>query len=312
MTYSIIARDPRTRQIGIAVQSHFLACGPIVCWAKPGVGAVASQALAEIAYGPKGLHLMEAGFSAQQSLSKLVEQDEMSSVRQLAFIDSKGGVAAHTGELCIGQAGHSIGDQVSVQANLMEKDSVWPAMLEAYTSSEGLPLGERLIKALIAAEGEGGDVRGQQAAALKIVNDDASPLPWGDYVVDLRVDNSDQPLAELQQLYEHDVAFRNLKEVLDSGVLLAPTVDQHSPAVISALAKLDLAQASSKTNREPSFWRAVLLAKLDLVDEAKASLSYAEETNPRWRLLVGALVRQGLLSSDNPLLVDRPDVLSKS
>ena len=167
-TYSIVARDSTTGQLGVAVQSHFFSVGPIVPWAEPGVGAVATQSLVDPAYGPLGLDLMRMGRTAPEALKALVSADKDAEVRQVAMVDAHGNVAAHTGKRAIYAAGHQTGTQYSVQANLMEKPTVWAAMSKAYESSTG-DLAERMLAALEAAEAEGGDIRGRQSAAILIV-----------------------------------------------------------------------------------------------------------------------------------------------
>jgi len=168
-TYSIVAYDEETGQLGVAVQSHWFAVGQLVPWAKSGVGAVATQSFVRVEYGPDGLALMEQGASAVDALARLVASDDQRAVRQVAMIDVNGSVAAHTGDRCIDMAGHHVGKNYSVQANLMEKNSVWPAMAEAFENSEG-DLADRMLAALDAAEAEGGDIRGRQSAAMLIVS----------------------------------------------------------------------------------------------------------------------------------------------
>ncbi|MGH7341938.1 MAG: DUF1028 domain-containing protein, partial [Candidatus Rokuibacteriota bacterium] len=187
-TFSIVARDSATGDIGVAVQSHYFSVGPIVPWAEPGIGAVATQSLVEVSYGPRGLELMRNGRSAEQALRELVSQDEHADVRQVAMVDAKGGVAAHTGGKCIPDAGDMTGNGYSVQANLMASAKVWPAMARAYEQSKG-DLAERLLAALEAAQQAGGDIRGQQSAAIVIVKGKRSNRPWADRVMDLRVED---------------------------------------------------------------------------------------------------------------------------
>ena len=173
-TYSIVARDPATGELGVAVQSHWFSVGPLVPWAEAGVGAVATQSFVEVSYGPLGLELMRAGRSAAQALGSLLATDDNAAVRQVAMIDAAGRVAAHTGDKCIDAAGHRTGDNFSVQANLMRNDTVWGAMAAAFESTPG-PLAERMLAALAAAEAEGGDIRGRQSAAHGSSNQRA---PW--------------------------------------------------------------------------------------------------------------------------------------
>ncbi len=167
-TFSIVARDPETGELGVAVQSHWFSVGSTVPWVKAGVGAVATQSLTDVTYGPLGLDLMQAGKTAEQALKGLLETDVHPEWRQVGMIDAKGNRAAHTGKQCIREAGHVIGEDFVVMANLMEKNTVWQAMADAYRNSAG-DLAERMLAALDAAQKEGGDIRGRQSAAMIIV-----------------------------------------------------------------------------------------------------------------------------------------------
>ena len=199
MTYSIVARDKKTGEFGVAVQSHYFQVSPAVPWALAGVGAVATQSMVNISYGPLGLELMQAGYSAELALRALTSGDPHADVRQCAIVDAAGTVAAHTGAKCIPAAGHTLGDGFSCQANLMEKDTVWDAMATAYQSTEA-PLAERMMAALDAAEAEGGDIRGKQSAAMLVVAGKNTGRPWEDRVIDLRVEDAAEPLVELRRL----------------------------------------------------------------------------------------------------------------
>lgn len=201
LTYSIVARDSETGQLGAAVQSRAFACGSGVLWARPSVGVVATQSYAERSYGPLGLDLLQAGKTPEQALAALVTADPDQSVRQVAMLAADGTAAAHTGADCIPDAGHQLGDGFSVQANIMRSTSVWPAMATAFEAASG-PLARRLLAALDAAEDAGGDWRGKQAAGLLVVP--AEGKPW-ETVVDLRVDDHEDPLGELRRLLDlHD------------------------------------------------------------------------------------------------------------
>jgi uncharacterized Ntn-hydrolase superfamily protein len=196
-TYSIVARDPGSGALGVAVQSHWFCVGGVVSWAEAGTGAVATQSLAERSYGPNGLALMREGASAQEALAKLLGDDDEAAVRQIAFVDSSGGVAAHTGALCIPEASHVTGPGYSCQANIMARPGVPEAMAAAYESATG-PLDQCLLDALDAAESAGGDLRGRQSAALLVVEREGEP--WR-RAVDLRVDDHPEPLAEIRRLH---------------------------------------------------------------------------------------------------------------
>lgn len=198
-TYSIVARDPQTGDMGVAVQSHWFSVGSVVSWAEAGVGAVATQSFVDPAYGPLGLELMRAGKSAPEALAALLAADDQREVRQVGMVDATGGLATHTGTKCIPAAGSRIGSDFVVQANLMDRETVWPAMARAFESTRG-DLADRLLAALDAAETEGGDIRGRQSAALLVVKGQASGAPWADRIFDLRVEDHLEPLQELRRL----------------------------------------------------------------------------------------------------------------
>lgn len=210
-TYSIVARDSVTGEMGVAVQSHWFSVGSVVPWAEAGVGAVATQSIAEVSYGPLGLALMRAGKSAPKALQALLQADDHPEWRQVAMIDAQGRVAVHTGEKCIREAGHIAGAQYSVQANLMASDQVWPAMAEAYEGAEG-DLADKMLAALEAAQAAGGDIRGRQSAAIVIVKPASSGKPYLDKVVDLRVEDHPAPVKELRRLVKLHRAYELMNE----------------------------------------------------------------------------------------------------
>ncbi len=211
MTYSIVARDQKTGEFGVAVQSHYFQVSPAVPWALAGVGAVATQSRVNVSYGPLGLELLQAGFTAEQALKALTSGDPLAEVRQCAIVDANGGVSAHTGAKCVPAAGHHVGDGFSCQANLMEKDTVWVAMAEAFTSTDA-PLAERMMAALEAAEAEGGDIRGKQSAAMLVVTGSPKGRFWEDRIIDLRVEDAPEPLPELRRLLRIRRAYMALSE----------------------------------------------------------------------------------------------------
>lgn len=203
MTYSIVARDKKTGEIGVAVQSHFFSVGPIVPWARAGVGAVATQSMVDVRYGPLGLELMSAGKTAGQALGALLKSDPSSDFRQVAMVDAKGGVAAHTGSKCTPHAGHVTGDGFSCQGNIMKTRRVWGAMKEEYEKNRSVPLGERLVASLEAAERAGGDARGKQSSAILVVSGEVNPARWEGRRVDLRVEDHPSPVLELKRLLRY-------------------------------------------------------------------------------------------------------------
>ena len=210
-TYSIVAYDPATGQLGVAVQSHWFSVGKSVPWVRAGVGAVATQSLTDITYGPLGLELMQAGKTAEQALDGLVRTDNNPQWRQVGMIDARGNRAVHTGRKCIRQAGHVIGDSFICMANLMERSTVWEAMAEAFRSTDG-DLTDRMLAALDAAQAEGGDIRGKQSAAIIVVTGEPAGVPYRDTIVDLRVEDSTEPLVELRRLVAINRAYKFMNE----------------------------------------------------------------------------------------------------
>ena len=206
-TYSIVAIDRETGDMGVAVQSHWFAVGTVVPWGEAGVGVVATQSMANPEYGPKGLRLMNNGMSPGEAIQALIEADPGQAYRQVALLNAEGETAVHTGDSCIGAAGHMTGDGYSVQANLMTDASVWKAMADRFEQTEGQPLAERLLSSLEAAEQVGGDIRGKQSAALLVVRAESTGSEYADCLVDLRVDDHENPLEELRRLYTIDQAY---------------------------------------------------------------------------------------------------------
>jgi uncharacterized Ntn-hydrolase superfamily protein len=293
-TYSIVARDPDTGQLGVAVQSHWFSVGPLVPWVEAGVGAVATQSFVEVSYGPLGLALMKAGKSAPEALKALLEIDQNRDVRQVAMIDNQGKVSAHTGKSCISEAGHITGNQFSVQANLMLKNTVWKAMAEAYQKTEG-DLVDRLMAALEAAEKEGGDIRGRQSAAIIVVNGKPSGQAWRDRIVDLRVEDHPDPTAELKRLVKLHRAY----EHMNRGDEYMAQDD-----VESALKEYSTAEQMAPDNIEMVFWHAVTLASLDRVEESLPLFKKVFEADYNWVILLPRLPKSGLLP-DKPALIEK-------
>lgn len=289
-TYSIVARDPESGQIGVAVQSHWFSVGPIVPWAEAGVGAVATQSLADPAYGPLGLAIMRAGRPAPDALRGLLASDENREVRQVAMIDAKGRVAAHTGKRCIAMAGHIVDPdaQFSVQANLMEKDTVWPAMADAYRKCDG-DLAEKLLAALEAAEAEGGDIRGRQSAALVIVRAESSGRPWEDRLFDLRVEDHPNPLTELRRLVRIQRAYNHM----NAGDLAIEHQDfQQAEREYAAGAEL------APEIVELRFWQAVTLAQNGRLNDALPIFKDVFERESRWVPVIDRIVAAEILTID--------------
>jgi len=274
-TYSIAARDPLTGQLGVAVQSHYFCVGGVVTWAEAGVGVVATQAMVEPAYGPRGLELMSRGSSAPQTLHQLTEADEGRDLRQVAMVDGDGRAAAYTGALAIPEAGHIVGNGFCVQANMMLRKTVWGAMADAYRSTEG-ELVDRLLAALDAAEAEGGDIRGRQSAALLIVAAKSSGRLLSDKLFDLRVDDARQPLAELRRLVGLHRAYEELRmaqTALARGDFDAMTAAYEQAVLLGG------------DNPEMRFWQAVGLMRCGQIEQGLAILDKIVASDARWREL---------------------------
>jgi len=291
-TYSIVARDSETGQLGVAVQSHWFSVGSIVIWAEPGIGAVATQSFVEPSYGPLGLQLMRAGKSAEQALTALLAADEHEDVRQVGMVDHEGSVANHTGSNAIAEHCRLTGEGYAVQANMMWKPTVCSAMVEAFEGSEG-DLAERLMLALEAAQGEGGDVRGKQSAALLVVSGDRTLPAWGGREFELRIEDHATPLKELRRLLKMARAYRLMNEG-----------DEHMTQgeVDKAVAAYSSAEALVPDSHEMIFWHAATLAAAGKVEESLPLFKRAFDLWPRWRELVQRLPASGLLPDDPELL----------
>jgi uncharacterized Ntn-hydrolase superfamily protein len=290
-TYSIVARDPDTGQMGVAVQSHWFSVGPIVPWAEAGVGAVATQSFVDPSYGPLGLELMRLGRTAPEALEALVSTDQGEAVRQVAMVDAKGNVDAHTGVRAIQAAGHHVGEQYSVQANLMAKPTVWPAMARAFEETEG-DLAERMLAALEAAEREGGDIRGRQSAAIVIVAAENTGRCWADRVFDLRVEDHADPVGELRRLVRLKRAYAKLNE--GDEWFAKGDVNRALEAYEAATSIVP----DGATNGEAPFWVGVTLAAAGASGDALPYLRRAHVQDPRWAELVPRLPAAGLLPDD--------------
>lgn len=293
-TFSIVAHDPESGRMGVAVQSHWFSVGSVVTWAEAGVGAVATQALVEVSHGPLGLDLMRGGRSATESLRAVLAADEGRAVRQVAMVDANGEVAAHTGERCIADAGHVIGDGFSVQANMMATADIWPAMADAYQRSRG-DLAERMLEALEAGQMAGGDIRGRQSAAILIVEAESTGRPWMDTMMELRVEDHAEPIKELRRLVTLHRAYRHMNrgdEVLGAG------------KVEEALKEYRRAAQMAPEIEELPFWHAVTLADLGHVEEALPIFREVFAKSDNWATLVQRLPAAGLLR-DDPEMMDR-------
>lgn len=271
-TYSIVARDPVTGELGVAVQSHWFAVGNGVLWAEPGVGAVATQSFAEPEYGRRGLEQLRGGAAAPDALAGLVAEDPGRAVRQVGMVDASGRASAHTGASCIAFAGHHVGDGYAVQANLMANDRVVAAMANAYESTRG-ELADRLLAALEAAQEAGGDVRGCQSAAIRVVKGVASAKPTHDVKVDLRVDDAADPLGELRRL----LALARVYDHMNAGDLAVAKGD-----VAAARDHYAAAAKAAPGIAEIRYWQAVGLATAGQVEESLSIFRGVFREDGRW------------------------------
>lgn len=284
-TYSIVARDTITGDLGVAVQSHWFSVGSLVTWGKAGIGVVATQSFINPSFGPRGLSLLENGLTPKLAVKTLLALDEGRDMRQLAILDVNGNVDAYTGKNCIVEAGHIVGDNFSVQANLMDKNTVWPAMAEAFKNAEGT-LAERMLQAMEAAQKEGGDIRGKQSAAILVVKAKSTGNEWEDKIVDLRVEDHENPIQEMRRLLTIHTAY----EYMNKGDLAVETGNN-----ILAKEHYMNAQKLNPTNLEMKYWYAITLANNGELTEAKEILKDLFKQNKKWKELTPRLIKPKLL-----------------
>jgi len=293
-TFSIVCRDPATGELGVAVQSHWFSVGSIVPWAEAGVGAVATQSFVDPSYGKNGLDLMRSGKSAPDALKELLAKDEAREVRQVGMIDAQGRVDSWTGKNDIQAAGHIVGQNFAVQANLMLNEQIWPAMAHAFETTKG-DLADRMLAALDAAQLAGGDIRGRQSAALIVVTGKPTGQAWKDRIFDLRVDDSPQPLKELRRLVTLQRAFNHM----NAGDLAVEKKDNEG-----ALREYGAAERLVPNNAEMIYWHAVALVNMGRVDESLPLFRKVFAMDPNWITLTPRLPKSGLLPAD-PAIIKR-------
>jgi uncharacterized Ntn-hydrolase superfamily protein len=272
-TYSIVARDEASGAIGAAVQSHWFSVGSVVTWGRAGVGAVATQSVAEPAYGPRLLDRLEGGEAPGDALRALTAEDSAARFRQVAVVGADGEVAVHTGEGCIAHAGHQTGEGFSTQANMMASDAVWPAMAKAFSAAGG-PLARRMLAALEAGEAAGGDVRGRQSAALLVVP--AEGETWR-REVELRVEDDAEPLAELARLLDLHDAYALAGE---GDELAGQGRDDEASQKYRAAAQL------APDNEELLFWSGLAQMKSGELEAGADVLRRVIAANDGWRQLL--------------------------
>ena len=284
-TYSIVAKDPKTGNLGVAVQSNWFAVGSLVSWAEAGVGAIATQSFVNASFGPEGLKLLKQGKSAKETLDILIAKDSGRDFRQVAVIDINGNTAVYTGKKCIEAAGNHNEKNFSVQANMMKKASVWPVMAKKYKEAKGV-FADRLLQALEAAQNQGGDIRGKQSAAILIVKAKATGKPWEDTVLRLQVDDHTSPLKELRRLYNVHLAYNHMNK----GDHYVEKND-----IDNALTEYSSAQRMFPNNVEMKYWTAVALANAKRLDEAIKIFKSIFTGNKNWKILTKRIRDNGLL-----------------
>jgi len=291
-TYSIVALDKATGELGVAVQSHWFSVGALVPWVEAGVGAVATQSFVEPSYGPLGLELMKVGKSADEALAALLRADKNESVRQVAMVDARGKAASHTGRNCIAEAGNYVGDGFSCQANMMLKPTVWKAMAQAFETTRG-ELADRLIAALEAAEKEGGDIRGRQSAAIIVVKGKSSGVWWRDRIYDLRVEDHAAPVPELKRLLKLNKAYNHMNKG-----------DEFMTENRKGEAMQEYSQGMEiyPDNPEMLFWPAVMLASTGKVEDSLPLFKKVFGIDPNWALLLQRLPKAGQFPNDEKLM----------
>jgi uncharacterized Ntn-hydrolase superfamily protein len=284
-TFSIVARDPVTGELGVAVQSHWFSVGALVTWAEPGVGAVATQSFAEPAYGPKGLALMRDGTPAPDAMAKLVAEDPQAAVRQLGFVDAQGRAASHTGARCIQNASSLVGDGFAVQANIMANANVVPAMKAAFEAAKG-DLADRMLATLDAAQAAGGDIRGCQSAAILIVSGKRTATPWAEKKLDLRIEDSPAPLVELRRLVTLARAYDHMNQGDAAIELKDMTLAAKHYGAATALVPGAI---------EMAYWQGIAFASRGDYERAAPLLRQAFSADPAWIELTRRLPAAGLL-----------------
>ena len=285
-TFSIVARDSVTGEIGVAVQSHWYSVGTIVSWGEAGVGVVATQSFVNPAFGPNGLALIKEGLNAKQVVEKLIAEDNGRDYRQLSIMDSYGNAATFTGKNCIAEAGHLTGKDFSVQANMMLNNKVPAAMAEAYKNSKG-QLAERLLAALQAAQSVGGDIRGKQSAAILVVKSKSTGKLWEDRIVDIRVDDNPDPIMEIARILKVHRAY----EHMNRGDLAMENGDTQK-----ALEEYSAAEKMFPNNLEMKFWHAVTLVNNGKVEDALPIFKVVFDKDKNWKTLLLRLPNAGLLN----------------
>ncbi len=289
-TFSIVARDENTGELAVGVQSHWFSVGTTVSWAEAGVGAVATQSLTNKSFGIRGLALLKAGKTAQEALDILLSDDANKEDRQVGIVDSKGNVANFTGNKCIAFAGELKGKNFAVQSNMMLTDKVPTAMAKAFEASSKLPIAERVLEAMKAAQKAGGDIRGKQSAAILVVKGESTGKPWDDnHLVDLRVDDGPNPIAEMERLLYTHRAY----EHMSNGDLANEKNNWNL-----ALQEYETGMKLLPKNLEMQFWTAVALVNNGNIPKATKMLKLLYTKEPIWREITRRVHKVGIMKME--------------
>ncbi len=290
-TFSIVAIDKANGEMAVAVQSHWFSVGNVVAWAESGIGAIATQSFVNKSFGIRGLEMIKDGKTAQETLDELLKDDEGRDVRQVGIVDYNGNLAVFTGKKCVDYASHLKGKDYTVQSNMMLTPEVPAAMAKAFEENSSLPLAERVLKALEAAQNVGGDIRGKQSAAIRVVKLEKTGKPWEDnFVVDLRVDDHENPIGEIGRLLKVQRAY----EHMNAGDLAVEINDMNL-----AMEEYNAAMQMFPDNLEMKYWTAITLANEGEIKKAENMLSTIYKKDPNWRELTKRLPKVGLLKVEN-------------
>jgi uncharacterized Ntn-hydrolase superfamily protein len=293
LTYSIVARDVKTGQLGVAVQSHYFSVGSVVTWARAGVGAVATQAMAEVKYGPVGLELMAAGKNARDALDILLKGDSRRETRQVAMVDRRGRVAAHTGSECIPYAGDAAGEGYSCQGNIMRSRRVWTEMGHSFEWNWDMPFPERLIASLEAGERAGGDARGRQSSALLVVDGRRRAAAWQGRLVELRVEDNPEPIKELKRLLRYQRGY----EWADKGDSFLSS-RRYKDALGAYRKGLELVPEV----RELRYWVGISMLKTRDKEKGLRMLRGVFREEPEWAEITKRMSKAGTIAIDRESL----------
>jgi uncharacterized Ntn-hydrolase superfamily protein len=287
-TFSIVAFDPITKDLGVAVQSRYFSVGSVVPWAESGVGAIATQSFVNVSYGPRGLELLKEGLNVEDVIGRLTRDDEGKEFRQLGIIDSKGNASAFTGWRCLEWAGSIVGKNYTAQGNILAGEDVVKGMSQKFESTKG-ELADKLVAALEGGQEGGGDARGRQSAALLVVRKNVGRAGYGDRYIDLRVEDHPEPIAELKRL----LVMHRVYRLIDDGEEKMATGDPEG-----GLSMIKEAVSLGPSIDDAHIDLGVIYLKLGKRDEALKAFGQALKLNPRMKTMIKQLPGAGLMEKD--------------